>query len=668
MTKTVSDIILDKNSDIKEQSSSLKIGIKTTLAKNRPQNIPTKIQETLPQYWKKIVKPYFTKPSNNYIPDILSLLQSLFSFGSAATIAGISQYPILPGIDNYFTSHQDSKDQTIDELVQHSQKAGLSALGYMGIDYVASGIAENASLKFKKSFTEHLDQQISEVAMGNNHFLTNKTDRDKHFTIDTAKIAEVTSDATIGLTSNILTLGGATAVLATTISPAIAAISLGMSLGVNGLTSYFDNKSICLKQDVRNNFVDINKKRQSINNRIDTIIATGAMNQEKNALTALIKKQEVLENKERKSYSWSQGFKQYSQAIMPLLPVLSMIKKNKISGKNNDINNNPIKNILSEFMPNGQFDIEAIKKSINVLMASYFANFMSVKAVNDLGDIVKNMPSGLRQIKEFTYLINASDKIGDFLKKRPLTMNYDENADSIMINNMIFAPPIADPIARKSVRAVVDTVLNSEKICAKNVSLVLPKGRFYYLSGESGAGKSQFLQAIVGDNLFSSGNITLPYKKEDIKTVTQQILFPDNVTLLEAIAYPNKVQDGMDKKVTDMMGKIGLEGLAPRLYEKNENWSQALSGGQAKRIAFITALLAKPKLLILDETISNIDYTNKVKMWSLLQEQMDKDATVIFTDHETLPKEIKLSNKTANIHIDKTNKTMIFNAIKEIAS
>lgn len=143
----------------------------------------------------------------------------------------------------------------------------------------------------------------------------------------------------------------------------------------------------------------------------------------------------------------------------------------------------------------------------------------------------------------------------------------------------------------------------------KGISLEIGEGEAVALMGANGAGKSTTLKAVSGLKKITSGEIRLEGKRIDkispqdiVKLGVVQIpegrrLFP-NMTVLENLllgAYLRKDRDGIKKTLEDIYGHF------PVLGQRRRQRAGTLSGGEQQMVAIGRALMAKPKLLLLDE-------------------------------------------------------------------
>ncbi|EAB5423377.1 ATP-binding cassette domain-containing protein, partial [Campylobacter jejuni] len=151
----------------------------------------------------------------------------------------------------------------------------------------------------------------------------------------------------------------------------------------------------------------------------------------------------------------------------------------------------------------------------------------------------------------------------------------------------------------------------------------IESGKITALFGESGAGKTTLLKIIAGlikpklgcievDNELwfdSSKNFSLALQKRKIGFVFQDYALFPNMNVKENIAYAASSK----AKVSELLALMDLENLA-KIYPKH------LSGGQAQRVALARALAREPKILLLDEPLSALDF----KMRANLQDELAK--------------------------------------------
>jgi len=168
------------------------------------------------------------------------------------------------------------------------------------------------------------------------------------------------------------------------------------------------------------------------------------------------------------------------------------------------------------------------------------------------------------------------------------------------------------------------------------VSLEMETGSLVKISGPSGAGKSTFLKMIAGliepDNgkirvddfvwLDTSSKINLSPQKRKTGFVFQDYALFPNMTVKQQLEYATNDQN-LIKELLDF-GR-----LEPFIKHK----SAQLSGGQQQRLAILRALAIKPKLLLMDEPFSALDFKTKTNLILELKLLLDKNSisTIIVT-------------------------------------
>jgi ABC-type Fe3+/spermidine/putrescine transport system ATPase subunit len=146
----------------------------------------------------------------------------------------------------------------------------------------------------------------------------------------------------------------------------------------------------------------------------------------------------------------------------------------------------------------------------------------------------------------------------------------------------------------------------------QGVDLAVAPGEFVAILGSSGCGKTTLLRTIAGFQKAMSGSIRsfdrdmadLPPEKRDVAMVFQSYALWPHMTVLGNIGYGLRLRgrsrDEIARRVFDMLALLNMPGLEDRNVT-------ALSGGQRQRVALGRALAIEPRLLLLDEPLSNLD-------------------------------------------------------------
>ncbi|MGZ5906652.1 MAG: ABC transporter ATP-binding protein [Reyranella sp.] len=182
----------------------------------------------------------------------------------------------------------------------------------------------------------------------------------------------------------------------------------------------------------------------------------------------------------------------------------------------------------------------------------------------------------------------------------------------------------------------------------KGIDFDIPAGGFYTLLGESGCGKSTTLRCVAGLEEPDGGSIEIGGEvvtdtargiqvaafDRDIGLVFQSYAIWPHMDVFANVAYPLKVQRPrlaaaeVTARVMEALRLVGMQDFASRQATK-------LSGGQQQRVAFARALVRRPKLLLLDEPLSNLDAKLREQMRFELQELISRTGvTTLYVTHD----------------------------------
>ncbi len=173
-----------------------------------------------------------------------------------------------------------------------------------------------------------------------------------------------------------------------------------------------------------------------------------------------------------------------------------------------------------------------------------------------------------------------------------------------------------------------------------NINIEIQDGELFTLLGPSGCGKTTLLRIIagfikpsIGEVYLSDENITnLSPEKRDIGIVFQNYALFSHMSVYENIAYGLKIKKLSKKQIIETANRyLDLVGL----YEYKDRKIDELSGGQQQRVALARSLAVEPKVLLLDEPLSNLDAALRDKMRDEIHRlQKTLKITTVFITHD----------------------------------
>ena len=173
-----------------------------------------------------------------------------------------------------------------------------------------------------------------------------------------------------------------------------------------------------------------------------------------------------------------------------------------------------------------------------------------------------------------------------------------------------------------------------------DLNLTINDGEFLTLLGTSGCGKTTVLRLIAGLESVDNGHIHLenqditqvPAEDRHVNTVFQSYALFPHMTVFENVAFGLRMQktpaSEIPPRVTEALRMVQLEAFAQRKPHQ-------LSGGQQQRVAIARAVVNKPRLLLLDESLSALDYKLRKQMQNELKALQRKlGITFVFVTHD----------------------------------
>ena len=178
-------------------------------------------------------------------------------------------------------------------------------------------------------------------------------------------------------------------------------------------------------------------------------------------------------------------------------------------------------------------------------------------------------------------------------------------------------------------------------VAIENLNLDIKEGEYFTFLGPSGCGKTTSLRALVGFLSPSKGKVyvgdkdvtNLPVEKRNIGMVFQSYALFPTMSVYDNIAFGMKVKKAskteIDQKVHEVAAKIKI---TESQLKKNVS---DLSGGQQQRVALARAIVLEPKILCLDEPLSNLDAKLRIDMrMELKRLQKELGITTLYVTHD----------------------------------
>ena len=229
---------------------------------------------------------------------------------------------------------------------------------------------------------------------------------------------------------------------------------------------------------------------------------------------------------------------------------------------------------------------------------------------------------------------------------------------------------MAKLIELRDVYKIYGEGLESEVRALDGVSLDIEKGEFVAVVGQSGSGKSTMMNVLGCLDIPTRGTYRLDgvdvrelsdkelsrIRNKQIGFIFQQYNLIQNLTVLENVELPLIYQgiDPIDRRELAIQALTRV-GLADRAQHKPTQ----MSGGQQQRVAIARAIVSEPRLLLLDEPLSNLDAKLRVDMRSELKRlHHDTGSTIIYVTHDqvealTMSTKIALFREGELVQVDK---------------
>lgn len=184
------------------------------------------------------------------------------------------------------------------------------------------------------------------------------------------------------------------------------------------------------------------------------------------------------------------------------------------------------------------------------------------------------------------------------------------------------------------------TVRYGELTAVSDVSFTVPPGFVLAVSGPSGAGKSSLLWAIAGAVPVAKGQVEidgLVIRDRPAAAAHGVVLIPQGnglarvLTARENLSFPllagRKPDGDIERRIAKALADVGLEESGDHLVEE-------LSGGEQQRVAVARGIAQQGRVILADESTSELDSSNRERVLELLHEEARRGAAVVIATHD----------------------------------
>jgi len=205
-------------------------------------------------------------------------------------------------------------------------------------------------------------------------------------------------------------------------------------------------------------------------------------------------------------------------------------------------------------------------------------------------------------------------------------------------------------------------------------------GEFLVIVGESGCGKTTMLKLIAGLEIPDSGTILIggapvndvPVGKRNVQMIFQNFALWPHMKVFDERAYTNltlplKVRKWSSQKISEFLRPLALKvGIEESFFKRKPS---ELSGGQQQRVALGRAMATSPRIMLMDEPLSNFDPPNRLKMrQEILTFHREHRLTTLYVTHN-LADGVALADRIAVMHNGKFDQVdTVANLMRDPAS
>lgn len=200
-------------------------------------------------------------------------------------------------------------------------------------------------------------------------------------------------------------------------------------------------------------------------------------------------------------------------------------------------------------------------------------------------------------------------------------------------------PPPASAAARPLLEVAGLTVYHGQLRALHEVSFTVEPGQIYAFIGANGAGKSTLLRTIAGLHRPAAGQILLDGADVSARRPEERVglgiaLVPEGRRLFRSLTLEENLQVGASRARPGPWGREAVFELFPWMVERRRQLAYQLSGGEQQAVAIGRALVANPRLLMLDELSLGLSPIVVRQIYALLPRVLEAGMTVLIVEQD----------------------------------
>lgn len=197
----------------------------------------------------------------------------------------------------------------------------------------------------------------------------------------------------------------------------------------------------------------------------------------------------------------------------------------------------------------------------------------------------------------------------------------------------VSVPPGTATVSGPAVTASSLTIARGRKTIVRGLDFSVQQGCITGLLGPSGSGKTTLMRAIVGAQRISGGSLVVlgraagdPWLRSNVGYVSQSpSVYPD-LSVEANVRYFGAMNQATPADVAEALASVGMDTLSRAR-------TGDLSGGQLNRVSLACALVARPRLLVLDEPTVGLDPVLRADLWHRFSMMAEAGTTLLVSSH-----------------------------------